>query len=121
MIVTVEDLKIRLEQLGHGQMRGCLPVGDGSAFDNEPGFARAGADEFVDQARFPYARFADDSDDLTYACRGTLPCRAKLLDLGVASNEPRQAARRSRLQPRAYGLRASDLMRFDRLGQPLYV
>src|SRR5262249_24909252 len=102
-------------------MRGCPPMGDGSAFDNKPGFARAGADEFVDQARFPYARFAAKSDDLTSACRGTLPCRAKLVDLGVASNEPRQAARCSRLQPRAYGLRAGDLMGFDRLGQPLYV
>jgi hypothetical protein len=83
-------------------MRGCLPVGDGSAFDNKPRFARAETHEFVDQARFSSAGFADDTDDLTPACRGALPCRAQPVNLGVASNEPRQASRRPRLRPSAY-------------------
>ena len=102
-------------------MRGGLPVGDGSAFDDKPRFARARAHEFVDQTGFSYAGFAPNCDDLTPACRGTLPCCAELRDLGVASNKPHQAPCCCNLQPGAHPLRPGDLIGFDRLVQPLYV
>src|SRR5947199_10172879 len=119
MLVAVLNVQIRLKQVDDGHTRGCLPVGNGSAFENEPIFACVGAHEFVNQARFSYARFTDHGDNLTSAGRSALPCLAKLVDLGVASNEPREAPGRCRLQPRSYRLRTDDLMGLNRRAHPL--
>ena len=77
--------------------------------------------ELIEQARLADARLADDGHHLAVAGSRSLQRLAKLLDLSVAPDEAREAARGRGLQPRARRSRAGNLIDLHRLAQSLHV
>jgi len=78
------------------------------------------AQELVEQAGFPDAGIAHHGHDLATAAPGLLAGLAHLLHLGVAADEPREAAGAGRLQPRPRAGRRRQLEDLDRLGEALH-
>jgi hypothetical protein len=77
--------------------------------------------EFIDQARFAYARLADDRGDLSATAAGALLHQTKSLQLSIAADEARQATPGARLKPCARWTSPRDLEDLDGLAQPLDV
>jgi len=76
--------------------------------------------ELVREARRADPGLAHDGDDLAVAGRGPAEDPAQLLDLGVAADEAREAAKRRSLQARPRLARSRQLKELDRVREALH-
>jgi hypothetical protein len=97
--VAALDLKIPLEEIGDGQVRSGLSVGDEAALEHAPCGLRHGGDGFVEEPRLAHPGLPHHRHHLTPAGRGTLEGLAELIELGCPSHEAREAAPRRGLKP----------------------
>jgi len=104
-------LEVGLEEVDDGHIAGCLAVGHGARFQDEPLLRAVRVGELVDEAGLPHAGFPHDGDELAVAIvrEGERP--ADLLDLGVSADEPGQSPRGGRVE--AGPLRARSGERVD--------
>ena len=75
--------------------------------------------EFVDQARLAHPSLGNERHDLTVTVIGKLLRPAKLFQLGVAADEPRQPTTGDCLEPGPRRANARQFVDFQRIGEPL--
>src|SRR5207253_5513605 len=100
------------------EIAGRLAVRDGAAFEDEPALRAMGVSKLVEQARLANTRLADDRDHLTSPVTRELEGTAKLFYLGVASDEPREAASSGGLKARPRRPRTGQLIDLGPLAEP---
>src|SRR5262245_6334947 len=96
-VVSSLNSAIGTKQLDHRQIRCRLSVGSGCAFEHEPAMRPMRTNELMKEPRLAHPGLADHRDDLTPARASLLLSLAKLLELGVASDEAREPASRGNL------------------------
>ena len=118
-IILVLNLQVALEQVDHGQVRRGLPVRNGARLHDEPPVGPVGVRHLPDQSRLPDARLPDESDHLTGPRSRPTDGLAHLFQLRLPADEPREAAGRRGVQPRAKWPRSRHLIEVDRRAQAL--
>jgi hypothetical protein len=112
LIVTITDLKIRLEQVDDRQVWRRPSVGDGPALEHEPA-GPVHVRELEEEPRFSDACLADNCDQLTTTLGGLFERAAKALEFIITANETGQRARSQSLQSPPDGPGSCDLEHFD--------
>ncbi len=99
LVVAVLDLEVGLEQVDDREIRRRLSVRHRAALEHEPPARAMRPHELEEEPGFPDTGLAHHRGELAAAGAGLLERAVKVLDLGVASDEPAERPCRHRLQP----------------------
>jgi hypothetical protein len=67
LLVTILDLKVDLQEIADGKVRGTLAIGDRAAFEQQPATGAMGPCELIEEAGLAYAGLPDHRHDLAVA------------------------------------------------------
>src|SRR5262245_59499327 len=90
-VVARLDLEVPLQQTDDGQIRRPLPIGGGTADEDQRVMNVIRVDELPQEPRLAHTRLADDRDRLAVSILSMLESLGELLQLAAAAHERREA------------------------------